>query len=253
MKKRVFLSGIILTAVSATSSGKVDEVSYTPTPVKIDGELNDSAWASAQWQNIDQHILGEFPDKEDFSGRYKLLWDADYLYLVAQIKDDVLFDRYADPLLSYWDDDCLEIFIDEDRSGGNHQFNYNAFAYHVALDNQSVDIGVQLEDGSPQFLLFNDHIESQWKRQEQAPHDVIWEVAIKVFDDSFDPAKTNQPQTLKADKSMGFMLAYCDNDGSKHREHFIGSHKIEPVNGDKNLGYIDAGVFGEIRLVKSDR
>ena len=49
---------------------------------------------------------------------------------------------------------------------------------------------------------------------------------------------------------MGFMLAYCDNDGSPEREHFVGSHEITPVNGDKNLGFIDASVFGKITLVK---
>ena len=54
--------------------------------------------------------------------------------------------------------------------------------------------------------------------------------------------------SLTVGKIMGFMLAYCDNDGSDEREHFIGSHDIEPVNGDKNLGYIDARVFGSIRL-----
>jgi hypothetical protein len=49
---------------------------------------------------------------------------------------------------------------------------------------------------------------------------------------------------------MGFMLAYCDNDNSPEREHFMGSHEVEAINGDKNRGYIDADVFGEIRLVK---
>jgi len=46
------------------------------------------------------------------------------------------------------------------------------------------------------------------------------------------------------------MLAYCDNDGSPEREHFMGSHDIEAVNGDKNRGYIDASVFGDLVLVK---
>jgi hypothetical protein len=79
---------------------------------------------------------------------------------------------------------------------------------------------------------------------------ITWEVAIKVFDDSFDETKTsNTPVTLTANKVMGFMLAYCDNDGSQHRENFIGSHPIEPVNGDKNLGYIDASVFDRLRLL----
>lgn len=46
------------------------------------------------------------------------------------------------------------------------------------------------------------------------------------------------------------MLAYCDNDGSASREHFIGSVAIEPKNGDKNLGYKDAGVFAPLTLVE---
>jgi hypothetical protein len=44
------------------------------------------------------------------------------------------------------------------------------------------------------------------------------------------------------------MLAYCDNDGSPVRENFIGS---KPMAGpDKNLGYINADVFGSLRLVE---
>jgi len=98
-------------------------------------------------------------------------------------------------------------------------------------------------------------LERSWKdaewRHPAKPHTVLWEVAIKVFDDSFSPGKSSQPVTLTADKTMGFMLAYCDNDGSKDREHFVGSHHIEPVNGDKNSGYIDASVFGSITLEPS--
>ena len=46
-----------------------------------------------------------------------------------------------------------EIFIDEDNSGGNHQFNFNAFAYHIALDNQAVDIGFEDAPNGPFLLL----------------------------------------------------------------------------------------------------
>ncbi len=235
-------------AVCSPGYAETDVVRFAGGPVTIDGDALEPAWEDAEWRALDKHILGNYPDKDDFSGRYKLLWDEQHLYLLAEITDDVLFDQHADPLLFYWDDDCLEIFIDEDGSGGNHQYSHNAFAYHVALDNQAVDIGGQLEDGSPEFILLNDHIESQWKRQPQEPHTILWEVAIRIFDDSFETNKPSEPLSLQAGKTMGFMLAYCDNDGSEVREHFIGSHDIEPVNGDKNLGYIDAGVFGSIRL-----
>ncbi len=242
-------SSVLLATISSPVFAEPDIVHYTGEPITIDGEALERSWRNAQWQNIDKHILGEYPDRQDFSGRYKLLWDEQHLYLLAEISDDVLFDRHADPLLRYWDDDCLEIFIDEDASGGNHQFDFNAFAYHIALDNQAVDIGGRLEDGSPDYMLLKDHVESLWKRQADKPHTVLWEVSIRLFDDSFDPDKLNQAVSLSAGKTIGFMLAYCDNDGSDEREHFIGSHDIEPVNGDKNLGYIDADVFGSIRLV----
>ena len=55
---------------------------------------------------------------------------------------------------------------------------------------------------------------------------------------------------LVIEQIKGFMLAYCDNDGSKEREHFIGSVEIAPKNGDKNRGYIDASVFGKLWLKK---
>ena len=65
-------------------------------------------------------------------------------------------DQHADPKYFYWDDDCLEIFIDEDAFGGDHEFNYNAFAYNVALDNQIVDIDEKHADGFDNSVLLND-------------------------------------------------------------------------------------------------
>ena len=219
----------------------------------------DTLWQAAEWQPLNQHILGAIPSKEDFSGRFKVMWDQDKIYLLAEIQDDVLFDSHPDPLDTYWDDDCLEIFIDEDRSGGDHQFNFNAFAYHIALDNQVVDIGYKTKDGQADFMLLNEHLSSAWRRQSEQPNRLIWEVALDVYDNTFSytTSKANvkafnqaQPVKLAANKTLGFMLAYCDNDGSESREHFMGSVAITPRDGDKNLGYKDAGVFAPLKLVQ---
>jgi hypothetical protein len=56
--------------------------------------------------------------------------------------------------------------------------------------------------------------------------------------------------TLKPKQKIDFMLAYWDDDGSNVREHFMFSHKIKPIKGDTNRGWIDANVFGNIRLKK---
>ena len=47
---------------------------------------------------------------------------------------------------------------------------------------------------------------------------------------------------------LGLLVAYCDADGPEGREHFMTDVEIAPVNGDRNRGYIDAGVFGRITL-----
>lgn len=246
----LFASAFISNAVANDESGKESFVAlHTSNPIKIDGKADETVWTQAAWYPMNKDMIGNVPKADDFSGRFKLAWDEGQLYLLAEIVDDVLFDQHPNPLNLYWDDDCLEIFIDEDKSGGNHQFNFNAFAYHVALDNQAVDIGEQTPTNSAPFILLNDHIDSRWQRDSKDHTKITWEVAIKIFDDRFKiDDSTSQPVTLQANKEMGFMLAYCDNDGSKQREHFMGSTSIQAVNGDKNLGYIDASVFSSLTL-----
>jgi len=247
LKVMIILSLLVLPATAMNS--KIHKVN---SGINIDGIANEIDWQKAQWQLLDQHILGIQPEKEDFSGRFKMLWDEKHLYILAEITDDVLFDRHSDPLKQYWDDDCLEIFIDEDASGGEHQTNFNAFAYHVALDNQVVDIGESNKSDETNFILLNEHLQSQWRRNIEAPHNIIWEVALSVYGDNYQHPNINAiaPVKLKQGKTLGFMLAYCDNDGSETRESFIGSTKIKPVNGDKNLGYKTADVFEKIILSK---
>ncbi|OIQ46584.1 MAG: sugar-binding protein [Gammaproteobacteria bacterium MedPE] len=246
MNKSLWFLVSIMMAIPA----KALDAIHTKSAIVIDGRANETDWAKAPWYKIDQHILGAVPTPDDFSGRFKMLWDDQQIYLLAEITDDQLFDRHPDPLDSYWDDDCLEIFVDEDKSGGNHQFNFNAFAYHVALDNQIVDIGESNEDGTTNFVLLNEHVTSQWRRQASSPHHIIWELSIRIYDKSFSLRSNakNKPVNLSKNKQLGFMVAYCDNDGSYSRESFMGSTAIVPQNGNKNLGYITSDVFDTLIL-----
>ncbi len=214
-------------------------VSYG-TPV-LDGNATDAAWSKTEWLPLDQSWIGNPPPAADFSGKYKLLWDENNLYVLAEITDDTLMDGHEDGLLKYWDDDCLEIFVDEDASGGIHQFSYNAFAYHIALDGKVVDIR---PDSVPAY--FDDHCTTRRITNGKIS---TWEVAVKIFDGnqySDQPGEENISKMLRKGKKMGFALAYCDNDRSPERENFIGSVPVEGP--DKNRGWIDAGIFGLLTL-----
>jgi len=206
----------------------------------IDGVADDTAWRRAPWRALQYRWLGPEYTREDFSGRFKVAWTPARIYILAELTDDILFDGHRPPLVQYWDDDCLEIFVDEDHSGGEHQHNHNAFAYHLSLDNRAIDIGT---DG--QARDYSHHVSSRWKQQEDK---IIWEVAIDIYADDYEDGATDKlPVTLAAGKIMGLMIAYCDNDGSALRENFIGSESVH--FGPKDRGWIDAGLFGTLVLV----
>ena len=247
MKSAIYTTLTLLLSISCANAYQAPKAQQAPI---IDGIADDAAWQNAPWANIDQLTLGEQPSATDFSGRFKIVWTANKLYLMAEIVDDVLIDTHADPLDSYWEDDTFEIFIDEDRSGGHHLDNYNAMAYHIALDNQVVDIGM---DGKPR--LFNSHVMSRWQRSSNKENQVVWEASVDIYPNTLrDEYKNNEtpatPITLTVGKELGFLIAYCDADGADGRQHFIGSYDVPAVNGDKNRGYIDASVFDKLLLVK---
>ena len=226
----------------------------------VDGNPDDAAWKAAEWRAIDKPIFEPAPARDDFSGRYKVVWTPEHLFLLAEITDDVLIDTHPNPLEWYWEDDTLEVFIDEDASGGNHQFDYNAFAYHIALDNQVIDIAPFASEqdrlsGMNNVRTFPDHVHARWQRSTEAPHKIYWEAKIAVFADDYrhpeaGNAARSLPVRLAAGKTIGFMVAYCDADGTDGRQHFVGDVEITPVNGDRNRGYIDASVFSRITLVE---
>ena len=205
----------------------------------IDGVADDAAWERAGWHAMSARWLGPEYTPDDFQGRYKVVWTEDRIYILGEFVDDVLIDTHRDPLVQYWDDDCWEIFLDEDHSGGEHQFNHNAFAYHMSLDNRAIDLGTNEKPND-----YSHHIDSRWRQQGDK---IVWEVAIDIYaDDYVDGSDSNTPVKLHAGKVMGLMLAYCDNDGSELRENFIGSEVV--LSGPKDRGYIDAGLFGTLIL-----
>jgi len=224
------------THVEGRSEYQAPRAAELPT---IDGVADDTAWQSATWRELSDRWLGPEYSTADFQGRFKVVWAPDRIYLLVEIVDDILIDAHRDPLVRYWDDDCLEVFVDEDFSGGDHQYNHNAFAYHMSLDNRAIDIGT---DRQPRD--YSHHVESRWQ---QSAGKVTWELAISIYTDEYvDDSPANEPVVLTPGKLLGLMVAYCDNDGSDLRENFIGSESVP--HGPTDRGWIDAGLFGALVL-----
>lgn len=241
--KILLIAFLMLPCVTQAQERRFLESTYASCTITIDGLDYEPCWEETEWMLIDQLWLGEQPSATDFSGKFKVLWDSDYLYLLANITDDVFHDEYADPLTNWWKDDCLEIFVDEDNSGGDHKHNYNAFAYHINMFHDAVDLGM---DGDPH--LFNNYLESEHTSDGNV---YTWEVRIPLYTDAFSlTLMVNLTRTLAQGDTIGLSVAYCDNDGGMDRESFIGSQQIEGP--DKNTSYKNASVFGAVILTGSE-
>jgi hypothetical protein len=245
--KRILLSLTVIFAFANAlkSQTQADTIfNYNSiTPVTIDGAATEECWANAEWHPINQVWIpyGAVMKAGDFEGRFKVSWDSLYLYVLVEVVDDSLSDDHANPLDSWWDDDCLELFIDENRSKGDHQFNNNAFAYHVSLFYDAIDM-----NSSGGGVNYKNNI--QVVMDTVAHNTYLWEFAVKNYSASFN---INNPEAsrvkLTPNKLMGFTIAYCDNDATLGRENFIGSMYMTAATANDN--YITANYFGTMKLV----
>lgn len=90
------------------------------TKIKIDGKLNEPAWASAEWSNKFVDIEGSKKPMPYLETRMKMLWDDENLYIGAMLKELHInaFLQQRDTVIFY--DNDFEIFIDPD--GDTHNY-----------------------------------------------------------------------------------------------------------------------------------
>ena len=263
---------------------------FVETPPVIDGSGDDPCWAKAKWQDINYAWMyqgnpcylptgatapnpagGPIAKTADFSGRFKLVWTADRLYILAEITDDLIStpninSAYTSPE----NNDCLELFISEKASTASSRgTTANFFAYHmnyneadvmdyVGGSNTSTDPNIRIENG---FIKRNNHLKFKIGKNDGA-HTYIWEIEMKVYDGDSYPTNSSPtdrtPVTLTDGKKMGFAVAYNDNDAGNHsggnsgkRDHFIGSMYVQGNSDDaRNQGYKNPSVYAKLYLVK---
>ncbi len=231
--------------VDFTKSVAIEDGAFTAkkskTPVVIDGCDQDAIWSQVDWHDMNYLWMGDAVNATDYNGAFKLAWDREFLYILVAVTDDVLHPTLKDGIENYWKGDYVEVFIDKNRSGGDHKFNHQAFAYHISTEGHAIDKNTQ-----EKTVFFDDHVTV---KRSQNGNTYLWEMAVKLYDDSFNEnSNTNLPMVLKAGKTIGFSIAYGDNDGRGSRENFMGSKKQHGVNNDE--GYVNADVFGSVLFVE---
>jgi len=89
------------------------EIPSTSTPPVIDGKV-DGVWSIAPVQSATVPVNGTPSSPADSSLNWQALWDADNLYLLFEVKDDILVNDSANAYL----DDAIEFYFDGGNSKG---------------------------------------------------------------------------------------------------------------------------------------
>jgi len=93
--------------------------------IKIDGIMNESSWTKADWSSKFTDIEGQ--KASTYDTRFKMLWDNDYIYFFAEIKEPHVWAtlKQRDTIIFYNND--FEIFLDPDGDTHNYyEFEINA-------------------------------------------------------------------------------------------------------------------------------
>lgn len=240
---------------------RTPKVESIPT---IDGISDDACWEGTSWQTIDQVWIpyGGSVEADDYTGRYKVAWSEteNVLYFFVEITDDVFVDGYEYPDGDYYQHDIVEVFIDEDKSGGPHAYEVgeanaeNAFAYHIVVDApEDGEVNsdfVVCDMGAGGTMNYAGHFPEFTMRKNGNQY--TWEFSLAVYDDTYDHSNPGDSRVdLAEDKIIGLSLAYCDNDDPeeepKIRDNFFGS--VEVAHEDSNNHWLNADDFGTIELI----
>ena len=118
-------------------------IPQTASPPTIDGSV-DSMWSDAIAYPLNNVVEGTVDSESDLSGTWKALWDTSNLYYLVDITDDYLHNDSG----LYWQDDCIEIYIDADNSKGRKFDNVNDFQFSFRWNDTTLQLGGSSTDTS---------------------------------------------------------------------------------------------------------
>jgi hypothetical protein len=90
------------------------------TPIKVDGKLDDGAWADAPWTEDFVDIEGDKKPKPRFRTRAKMLWDDRFFYVAAEMEEPDVWGKLTEHDAVIFHDNDFEVFIDPD--GDHHEY-----------------------------------------------------------------------------------------------------------------------------------
>lgn len=247
-------------------------IPYTTAAIQIDGTLDewkqtafcDGWWdldrlRYASWYDPKRNRLADHGEEntaaDDLAARYYIAWSDSFLYLGAEVRDnvnDVSESRHA-PKRWYYKD-AVTFFIEapldtvnETFAGGDHGFafvidstrpDYGAWWRHGTADSSFIEEALPAHAG--EYAIRFD----PWGR---SPADYVLEARI-ALDETFaegDPAWT----APKTGDRYRLMIVHCDPDGGEY-----GGHLLIYGKGDPDESWTEVRLSGELeKMVRKEK
>ena len=177
----IVITALVVTQGYGQTRQKVHAIKGT---IKLDGQV-DELWKTTQAVLTSKLVETELKSKPENAslGRFRCLWDDQYLYILAEVKDKKIGTKSGNP----WEQDSIEIFLDENKarskgiqpddsqyrvsatgkiSTGNYALGKNIRAAAVSTSNgYRIEMAIKLNSRSPktgqhlgiEFQVNNDH------------------------------------------------------------------------------------------------
>jgi hypothetical protein len=144
---------LVLSLVSSASAQEPDILLRSPDlamPV-IDGVVDD-VWSIATEQDIPITTSGSDPSgPADCSGKWRVLWDWEYIYALVIVKDEALNNDSGAG--SQWNDDSVEFYVDGDNSKLD-SVDENDHQYTSRWNNAELEAPSVIHNGEPSAVGF---------------------------------------------------------------------------------------------------
>ena len=117
---------------------------FATNGIKVDGNLDDAAWALAPWTSDFGDIVGPSKPAPRFRTRAKMLWDDNYLYVASELEEPHVWATLTNHDSVIFRDPDFEVFIDPKGSTHNYyEFEMNALntGWDLRLDKPYLDHG----------------------------------------------------------------------------------------------------------------
>jgi hypothetical protein len=201
MKQYIFILLLILTPVLwSKGTDLVPPVRTLEVPpademMVMDGSDDESCYSA--YQTLEVFNPTGYDGEADLGGYFKLCWDMQYLYLFANVYDDIE-EEYEWGYSSPWMYDCIELFLDLDTSGS--YTSYTSTTIQLRFDRGLDSVETAGRAPRSDYIYMVDNTANGWVLEVGIP----W-TCVLAYGEDMDDYISNL---------IGFDLAYSDSDNT---------------------------------------